>query len=52
MSITRRRARADLAGIFDDIEPELENVIENWSSEEAQSVLRALAAKLTKKKSG
>jgi Delta3-Delta2-enoyl-CoA isomerase len=52
MSITRRRARADLASVFDDIEPELENVIENWSSEEAQSVLRALAAKLTKKKSG
>jgi len=52
MSTTRRRARADLASFFDDIEPELEGVIESWSSEEAQSVLRAVAAKLTKKKSG
>ncbi len=52
MSTTRRRARADLAGLFDNIEAELEDVIAHWWSEEAQTVLRALAAKLAKKSKG
>ena len=53
MTTTRRRARADLAGFFDqDIERELDEVIASWWSDEAQSVLRALAARLTKKGSG
>jgi Delta3-Delta2-enoyl-CoA isomerase len=50
MTATRRRARADLASLFDQIEDELNEVVANWWSDEAQSVLRALAAKLTKKK--
>jgi len=51
MTATRRKARADLASLFDhDLEGELDEVIANWWSDEAQSVLRALAAKLTKKK--
>ena len=52
MSTTRRRARADLAGLFDHIEAELEDVIAHWWSEEAQTVLRALAAKLAEKSKG
>ena len=52
MSTTRRRARADLAGLFDDFEQELEDVIAHWWSDEAQTILRALAAKLTKKSIG
>lgn len=50
MSATRRRARADLASLFDHIEDELDEVIATWWSDETQSVLRALAAKLSKKK--
>jgi Delta3-Delta2-enoyl-CoA isomerase len=52
MSTTRRRARADLAGLFDDFEQELEDVIAHWWSDEAQTILRALAAKLTKNSIG
>ncbi len=52
MSITRQRSRADLAGYFDHIEPELDEVIAAWWSDETQNVLRALAAKLGKAKSG
>ncbi|HEX3353694.1 MAG TPA: enoyl-CoA hydratase/isomerase family protein [Terriglobales bacterium] len=51
MAETRRRARADLASLFDDVEPELAQVIESWWSDEAQTVLQALAAKLNKKRS-
>jgi enoyl-CoA hydratase/carnithine racemase len=50
MTATRRKARADLAGLFDHVEDELAEVIANWWSDEAQSVLHAVAAKLTKKK--
>ena len=50
MTATRHQARADLASLFDRIDDELDVVIANWWSDEAQSVLRALAAKLTKKK--
>jgi len=53
MTITRRRARADLAGYFDqNLEPELEQVIVRWWSGEAQTVLKALAARLAKKRPG
>jgi Delta3-Delta2-enoyl-CoA isomerase len=51
MAITRRRARADLAGYFDrNIEQEQEEVIAAWWSDETQAVLQALAAKLAKKR--
>jgi enoyl-CoA hydratase/carnithine racemase len=51
MSATRRKARADLCSLFDqDIDRELDEVIANWWSDEAQTVLRAVAARLTKKK--
>jgi enoyl-CoA hydratase/carnithine racemase len=50
MTATRYRSRADLAALFDQgIERELDDVIASWWSEEAQSVLRALAEKLKKK---
>jgi Delta3-Delta2-enoyl-CoA isomerase len=50
MSLTRKRARADLAGFFEhEIEREVDNVIECWWSDEAQTVLHELAARLTKK---
>ena len=53
MAITRRRTRADLAGLFDEsLDLELDDVIENWWSDEGQSVLHALAAKLAKKRNG
>jgi Delta3-Delta2-enoyl-CoA isomerase len=48
MSETRRKARADLAAIFqEDLEPEIEGVIASWWTDEAQSTLKAVAAKLT-----
>jgi Delta3-Delta2-enoyl-CoA isomerase len=50
MIATRRKARADLAGLFDHVDDELAEVIANWWSDEAQSVLHAVAAKLTKRK--
>jgi 3,2-trans-enoyl-CoA isomerase len=51
MTATRHRSRADLAALFDQgIERELDDVNANWWSEEAQTVLRALAEKLKKKK--
>lgn len=49
MTMTRTRARANLATLFDDIEAELAQVIESWWSDEAQTILRALAARLHKK---
>ena len=52
MSTTRRRARADLSGLFDDVEEELKDVIGHWWSEEAQTVLRALAGRLGQKSKG
>ena len=52
MTITRKRARADLVSPFDQIEGELAEVIAAWWSDEGQTVLRALAARLAKKGSG
>lgn len=51
MTLTRTKARADLASFFDHIEREVDEAIKNWWSEEAQTVLRAVAEKLKKKKS-
>ncbi len=53
MMITRQRARADLAIYFNEnIEREIDDVIARWWSDEAQTVLKALAAKLAKKRPG
>ena len=53
MTSTRRRARSDLASYFDQgIEREIGEVIAAWWSDETQSVLQAVAAMLTKKRSG
>ena len=52
MLITRRKARADLVALFDRVEPETEEMIEGWWSEETQSTLRAVAERLGRKKSG
>jgi enoyl-CoA hydratase/carnithine racemase len=53
MARTRRQARADLVRFFDhDLEPELEEVIASWWSDEAQSTLRALATQLGRRRSG
>lgn len=49
---TRRRARADLVALFDTVDDdEIETVLDDWWSEETQAVLRAVAERLTKKKS-
>jgi len=49
MSATRRLARADLIALFETAsEEELHTVLDNWWSEETQSVLRAMAARLGK----
>ncbi len=51
MAATRREARADLVGLFDQVfERELDQVIENWWSPEAQTVLRNLAERLASRK--
>ena len=53
MTLTRQRARADLAGFFEQgIERELEEVIAGWWTDEAQIVLQALAARLSRKGAG
>jgi Delta3-Delta2-enoyl-CoA isomerase len=50
MATTRRRARADLVGLFDQgLDSELDEVIASWWSDEAQTVLKALAGRLAKK---
>jgi 3,2-trans-enoyl-CoA isomerase len=50
MSATRRKARADLVGLFEqDLERELDEVTKSWWSDEAQSVLHAVAERLGKK---
>jgi Delta3-Delta2-enoyl-CoA isomerase len=52
MSITRQQARSDLVALFEkDLKPELEVVVANWYDDETQSVLRAVAERLAKKKS-
>ena len=51
MAATRRRARADLFDLFAaSFDPELDQVIANWWSAEAQTTLRVLADRLVNKK--
>jgi Delta3-Delta2-enoyl-CoA isomerase len=51
MTATRRAARADLTAYFGhNLEPEIDEIVDNWWTPEAQSTLRTLAAKLGKKK--
>ena len=51
MSGTRREARSDLIGFFEeDLEAELTEVIGSWWRPETQQVLQALAERLGKKK--
>jgi Delta3-Delta2-enoyl-CoA isomerase len=51
MSGTRREARADLVGLFEqDLDTELAEVIASWWRPETQKVLQALAERLGKKK--
>ena len=51
MASTRSQARADLVGLFHPgLERELDEVIANWWSDEAQMVLKALAERLAKKR--
>ena len=50
MAATRKKARADLVGLFDQgLDRELDEVIASWWSDEAQSVLKGLAERLKKK---
>jgi Delta3-Delta2-enoyl-CoA isomerase len=52
MASTRRQARADLTGLFDQsLEREIDEVVTSWWTAEAQTVLRSVADRLTKKKS-
>lgn len=50
MGRTRRQARADLVGCFDFFAGELEQMVESWWSDEAQSVLHGLVERLASKK--
>jgi 3,2-trans-enoyl-CoA isomerase len=51
MAATRRRARADLFEVFaGSFDAELDQVIANWWSPEAQTTLRVLVQRLAKKK--
>jgi len=53
MQATRREARADLVALFDqDFERELNQMLANWWSPEAQTVLRAMVERLGKKVKG
>ena len=53
MSRTRREARADLAALFQNATPEIEEISGWWWDEQVQSVLRSLVARLaTKKQAG
>jgi Delta3-Delta2-enoyl-CoA isomerase len=50
MAATRKKARVDLVGLFDQgLDRELDEVIASWWSDEAQTVLKALAERLAKK---
>lgn len=51
MTVTRRNARADLVGLCDNLEPELEAVTEAWWRPQTQHALRALVERLGKKAS-
>ncbi len=49
MAVTRRNARADLASLCDNLEPELEAVVEAWWGPQTQHALRAMVERLGKK---
>ena|SRR5271166_1314074 len=49
MTVTRKNARADVAGLFDNFEAELGAVTEGWWSPQTQSALRAMVERLGKK---
>jgi 3,2-trans-enoyl-CoA isomerase len=49
MSVTRWNARADLIGLFDNVEPELDAVTEAWWNPQTQLALRAMVERLGKK---
>jgi hypothetical protein len=52
MAATRRRARSDLFDLFaGSFDAELEQVVANWWSPEAQTTLRVLVDRLARKKS-
>jgi 3,2-trans-enoyl-CoA isomerase len=51
MEVTRRNARADLVGLFDNVEPELEAVADAWWRPQTQQALRAMVERLGKKAS-
>jgi len=51
MAATRRMARADLAAFFEEgSEEEIAFVLDEWFSEETQTVMREVAERLTRKK--
>jgi 3,2-trans-enoyl-CoA isomerase len=51
MAVTRRNARADLVGLCDNVEPELEVVIEGWWRPQTQHALRTMVERLREKTS-
>jgi 3,2-trans-enoyl-CoA isomerase len=51
MAVTRRNARADLVGLCDNFEPDLEAVTEAWWKPQTQYALRGLVERLGKKTS-
>ena len=51
MAVTRKNARADLVGLCDNFEPELEAVAEAWWRPQTQHALRAMVERLGKKSS-
>jgi len=49
MAATRSNARADLVGLFDNLESELDAVTEGWSRPQTQHALHAMVERLGKK---
>jgi len=49
MAVTRSNARADLVGLFDNLEAELETVTEAWWRPQTQHALHAMVERLGKK---
>ena len=50
MGETRAKARADMVALFENLDSEIDAVAASWWSEEAQRTLRAVAEKLTRKR--
>ncbi|MEA2699298.1 MAG: hypothetical protein QOI66_3569 [Myxococcales bacterium] len=49
MTATRRLARREIAGVFDDMgDREIDAIVDQWFSAETQATMRALAARLKK----